>query len=125
MKKVAQRIQVREVSFQGSIWVGIDVHKKLAGYYRILLVTLRGTCMLATARAAASAAAKRIVFHRGERQWSGDKKALRMATAEIRQHVSHAALLAPPAVKDSFNTLLLQSNKFQRHVPLWDQYHLL
>ena len=67
--------------------------------------------------------------HTGQRQSLGDEGALRMATAEIRHHVSTASSLAPreaalhstplrdlssaprerPAVTDSFNTILLQS----------------
>ena len=42
---------------------------------------------------------QRPVFHTGERQSLGDEGALRMATAEIRQHVSTTGSLAPSAVK--------------------------
>ena len=45
------------------------------------------------------------VFHTGQRKPSGGEGALRRATAEIRQHVSTAGSLAPPAVKDIFNTI--------------------
>ena len=51
--------------------------------------------MLIPAQAAIFIAAKRPVFHTGERQSLGDAGALRMATAEIRQHVSTAGSLTP------------------------------
>lgn len=39
MKKVAQKTQVREVSFEGPIWVGVDVHKKS---YAVAIIDKQG-----------------------------------------------------------------------------------
>lgn len=40
MKKIAQQSQVREVSFEGPVWVGVDVHKKT---YAVAIRDSRGT----------------------------------------------------------------------------------
>ena len=39
MKKIAQKTQVREVSFEGPIWVGVDVHKKS---YAVAIIDKQG-----------------------------------------------------------------------------------
>ncbi len=57
-----------------------------------MLTALCVACAFVPAWAGTFVAAKRPVFHTDLRQSLGDEGALRMATAEIRQHVSTAGL---------------------------------
>ena len=81
-----------------------------------MLVASRGAYGFAPAQAAIFIASTLPVFHTGERRALGDEGALRMATAEIRQHVFTADSLAPPAVKDMFNTILEQRLFFTKKI---------
>ena len=71
-----------------------------------MLVASRGAYGFAPAQAAIFIASTLPLFHTGERRALGNEGALRMATAEIRQHVFTADSLAPPAGQDMVNTIL-------------------